>query len=224
MLVRDHRLSEGLGLPGPQHGLVTLRGTALDLLHGLANIPERCRHDGNQSLRIFAAPIDEKVVVGAHALEHELGLLQPQETPRTEPAEVGIEDLGVDALFVHQREAGLGVVGARRNVVVAVRDIGEAPVEARHGVEAGAAAHLVADHPKVAPVDFLDVGDEVAPFARHARRPHVGGLGDMRVGVDDLEPIEDALSHALPSLGWRRLPFSVANSIDLMKLSNSARG
>ena len=58
-----------------------------------------------QPVRVGARPVDEEVVVGLHALEHQLRAPEPKEATRSEAAEVRVEDHRVDALFVHQLRA-----------------------------------------------------------------------------------------------------------------------
>ena len=131
--VGEPGLAKGLRLAAEEHPPVPRAGAALDLAHGGLHVPERRRHDRDQPLRIRTAPVDQEVVVGPHALEHELRLFQIQKTPRAEAAHVRVEDLRVDALPVHVLESGLRVVGGRDGIREGVGVIRKQAVELGHG-------------------------------------------------------------------------------------------
>jgi len=175
---------------------MALRGRSLDLLNGLLDTPEGQRDHRQQAVRVRARPIDEEIVVGPNALEHQRRLLEPQKAPRPEAAEIGIEDHRVDALLVHQLQSRMRVVGRLRDVVVAHRNVRIGVMVSRHRVEAGPAGGLIADEPHVATVDSADVGNLVAPLARDARGPDFRRLGDVGVDVDHLVTIEELSGHA----------------------------
>ncbi len=164
---------------------------ALDLRDGGGHVPEGRGHHREQPIRIRGRPLQEEVVVGAHAREHELRLLQPQEGPGAEAAHVGIEDLGMDPLLIEVGEASLGRVRPRRKIVHGVGAVGEGPVEAGDGGDPDGQEGLAAHEPDVLAALSLDVRDGVAPLARHPRGPDVGGLRDVAVGVDHAVAVEE---------------------------------
>ena len=54
-----------------------------------------------------------------------------------------------------------------------------------HAAAAGEAERGPVDDPGGLAFDLLDVGNAVLELRRRPRRPHVVGLGEVRVGVDD---------------------------------------
>ncbi len=189
--VAQHRRAVILRLIAEDHRLVAARGTALDLAHRGGEIPERRRHDRNQAPRVCAAPFEQEVVVGAHALEHQLRVAEAQEAAGAEAADVRVDHVAPELLLVHPGEAGLRVVHRGRDVLIALAHVGEGAGVTRGRVRARHAAGLIADEPEVDAVHVADVRYAVAPLARDARRPHVGGLGDVRVDVDDAMAVEE---------------------------------
>ena len=188
---------------------MSFRRGALDLLDRCFDVPEGQGHHRQQAIQVGARPVDEEVVVGADALEHQLGLAEAQEAARAEAAEVRIEHHRVDLLFVHEREPRLRVVRGGRDVVVAHRNVRVRARVAGHRVEAGPARRLVADEPHVAAFDLADVRHLVAPLAGHTVGPDVCGLGDVRVDVDDLVLLEQFRTHLglllrRCKVAWRR--------------------
>jgi hypothetical protein len=161
----------------------TLGDRAVHLLHALLRRPRTASRHRDQPIRIGAAPVDQEVVVGAHALEHQLGLLELEEAARAEAAHVRVQDLRVDVLGVHVREARLRVVRARRDVVVALRTVRQRAVEAGHRDQARRAGGLVADEPHVASLDALHVRHRVAPFFTETRDVHTSCGSVMCVSV-----------------------------------------
>ncbi len=167
-------------------------GTALDLADGLVGIPEGCCGDRYQAVGVLARPVDQEVVVGPHALEHQLGLAQLEKAPRTEAADIGIQDLGADPLLVHERETGLRVVGTGGQIVpgIAVGG-GKHTVKARHRVRARCAGGAPPDDPHILAVSPLHTRNVIAPLGGHARGPQIRRFGQMRVDVDDGIAIEE---------------------------------
>ncbi len=139
-----------------------------------------------QPVGVGRTPLGEKIVVGAHAGELQFGILEIEELLRSEPGDVGVQDLGPDPHLVHVLEALVGVVGGGRAVVVALPGH-----HLTFGVDAGGGdPHCVdlcaLEHPDVpALVVANHMGDVVPPLRRHPGSPHICGLGDVGVGVDD---------------------------------------
>jgi hypothetical protein len=196
MAVVERRLPPNLGLVAREDGLVPEGRAALDLVHPGIDIPEGARHHGDEALRIGAAPLDQEVVVGLHALEHELGIPDLEEGLGPEAAGVGVENLGMDAVVVHQGQTRLGVPGRGRTLVEGHAALGKRAVVAGRGHEAGAHARVLAAHdPDVPALDALEMGDGIAPFRRQPGGPGVGRLGDVGIGVDGAVPIEERDGH-----------------------------
>jgi hypothetical protein len=195
VLVSQQRLTVVLGLVAHQDRLVAEVRAALDLLDGSLDVPERHGRHTLQSVGVRRAPLDEEVVVAPHAVEDELRVSHLAEGARAKATDVGIENLGVDLLLVHEGEACLGVVHGIRDLRIAGGEVRRRPGVARHRVRAGHAHDLATRHPQVATLPLLDVGDAIAPPARQPRGPRVCGLGEVGVDVDDLKTVEDGLGH-----------------------------
>ena len=134
---------------------------ALDLGCGGLDVPEGGRHHRDEATRIGRDPLDEPVVVGAHAREHELGVVQPEEGLAPEASDVRVEGHRPGADLVHVGEARLGVVGGGRALVQIPGNGGEGLRPARHGGGAhGNLAFLASELPDV----------DAVVRAHHARR------------------------------------------------------
>jgi hypothetical protein len=134
--VAQRRLAVVLRLVAEEQG-GSRGGAALDLAHRRGHVPERRRHHGHEPARIGAGPLEQPVVVGAHAGEHELRVADAQEAARPEAAHVRVEHVRVQLLLVHEGEARLGVVHGRRDVVVGLAHVRERAGVAGRGVRAG---------------------------------------------------------------------------------------
>ena len=178
-------------------------GAPLDLGQRELDVPERYRGDGDEPVGGGRSPVAEKIVVGGHALGHHLPVAKPQEVAVAEPAHVGIQDLGPDALAVHEFQPGVGVVHGRGDLVVGLGDLQRhETVEPGHRVIARRPQRLPVHHPGVPPVHPLNMGHLVVQTGWHPRRPHIRRLGQVGVHVDHLEPLKQISAHGVAFLLW----------------------
>ena len=132
------------------HAPVPARGRALHLDHRRVEVPERHREQRHVPGGRGVLPVDEEVVVGAHALEHELRVgVHADVLVHLEHADVRVEHLRGDAELVHVREPPDGVVVAVVGVGDAVRVIGRELVPPRATGEPGRVDLLVAEVPEL---------------------------------------------------------------------------
>ena len=175
-----------LRVAGEEDAAVAEAGGAVDLLGGLFDVPEGDRGVGDEAFGGGGDPVGLEVVPGADAIEHELGFLELEEALGAEARDVGVEDLGVDAGFVHQLDPLVDVEGGGVGLFVGGRRAGELALPAGEDAGGGVGDLVVADEPGVDVLVVLaDVGDAVAPLGGDAGGPEVGGFGDVGVGVDE---------------------------------------
>ena len=130
--VPDEGHVEVLGRAGEEDRLVAHVAAAMDLRDRLFDVPEGRRHHRDEALRVGLDPLDEPVVVGAHAGHHQVAIAEPEEGLAAEAADVRVEGHRPGADLVHVLEARLRVVGRRRALVDVLRDRREGLVPARH--------------------------------------------------------------------------------------------
>ena len=197
--IADERHAEVLGRAGEQDRAMPDLAAAVDLGHGGVDVPEGRRHHRNEAARIGRDPLDQPVVVGAHAGEHELGIVQPEEGLAAEASDVGVERHRPGADPVHVREARLRVVGGGRTLVQVPRNRRERLRPARH--RRGADRDLPRPASELPDVDAVvraqHARRRVLELPGQARGPDVARLGDVGVGVD--EPV--SALHRLVSSG-----------------------
>ena len=200
--------AEDVGLVGHQHALVAAAVGALHFVDAGLDVPEGHGHDRDEAVGFDAGPFDQEVVVGADAFEAQGLVGQGEEVAAAEAADVGVDDLGVHAVFVHPLEPLADFPGAVVGLLQGRRVVGRRGFPAGHR-GAGGGHELLAAHDPAVLVDFVvedDVGDEVAPlFGGDAIRPQVFGLGHVGVGVDHLDSVADHLGHGKPRFAARRL-------------------
>jgi hypothetical protein len=102
--------AEALGLAREEHTPMPRPGAALDLLDCGLHVPVGERHDREESTAVGRGPVDQEVVVGAHAGEFRLVVIEATEDLIAESADVGIEDHRPDAELVHVFQPGMRVV------------------------------------------------------------------------------------------------------------------
>ena len=167
----------------PRWPLSTLRSTSFTASsmsqNGMVMIVSRRRASADAQSR-------RKSLYAAHAHELELVVTDVEEPLAAEAGHVRIEHLRPDPHLVHVAEAGIGVVRGRVALLVGLRAGGERLGPARDRGEPGAAERRAVEHPHVAAlVVALDVRHLVEVPRRDPGGPHVGWLGEVRVGVDD---------------------------------------
>ena len=91
---------------------------ALHFEDSFDEIPERQRRDRQHPPRIRRTPIDQEIVVRPQAFEGENRAPELEIAGGSEAADVGIQELGEDALRIDVLEAGLRVEARARNVVI----------------------------------------------------------------------------------------------------------
>ena len=164
VVVTEEGFAVRLGVASEQDALDPELGDPLDLLDRLLHVPERDRRVGDEALGRRGDPLDLKVVPGAHALEHQLGLVELEEALRGEAGDVGIEDLRVDAGLVHHLEPLVHVKRGGVSSFVGGRRVGELALPTSEHARGSSRDLLVADKPGVdALVVLLDVQNLVAP-------------------------------------------------------------
>ncbi len=171
-----------------QHALVAHVVGPLHLGHRLVEVPERQHHHRDEPTGVGRAPLDQPVVVGPHAVGGQLRRHLVQEHVAVEPEDVRVQHLVVDADRVVVGQALLGVDGGQEGLAQPLRVRRRELRPAGLGEGADAVELLVADVPVVllAPLVEAHVGDEVTPLGgREPRRPEVGRLDDVGIGVDD---------------------------------------
>jgi hypothetical protein len=185
-----------LRLAGEEDAFVAEAGAAFDLGDRGLHVPERERRDRDQAARIGAAPIGQEVVVGAHAGEHQLGILKSEEDLAPEPADVGVDRHGPDRERVHVAQPGVGIVGGEGDLGEAVRRgrEGLSPAGGR-GMADGRDRRAIADDPDLAAGSRVarDVGSQRGVLRGESLREEVRRLGDVAVGIDD--PVDDRIAH-----------------------------
>ena len=198
VLVDDRRQPDLLELVTPVEALVAEVGHPSQFSDGRVDVPERQKGQGNEAFRVDAAPLHLEVVEGADAGQRQV-LVQVHERPGKETEQVGVEDLGRNAVAVHDPEAGLGVPSAGIGFLEAGGGGGEELLPPGVGLVLDAENETVADQPAV-PAPFL-VPDHtrgaVKQLSRQPARPEVGRLGDVAVHIDD----GDQLAHGFPRPG-----------------------
>ena len=197
--VGERRLAVVLRLVAEVHRPVAELDAALQLGDREVDVPERQRGDREQPVGVGAAPVGEEVVVGAHALARRArgrrgaGSSRSRTRPRS-----GRAPGAWMPCSSRNAQARVGVVHRRGDVVEGLRDRHRHDaVPAGHGVVAGCAEAFAARHPHVVAVDALDVRHLVVHRRGHAGRPHVGGLGEVGVDVDDGDAVEEVGAHDL---------------------------
>src|SRR5262245_21549578 len=121
MPVADHREAETLRFPREEYATCAQPHTTLELLDGGIDVPERRRHDRQQSPWVSGRPLQQKVIVSRHAEKLELLVVEHQKVLAAETANIGVQHLSPDASAVHVLESFPGVKGAGMNVVVTWR-------------------------------------------------------------------------------------------------------
>ena len=76
-----------------------------DLGDSQVDVPVRRRHDRDEPARVGRRPVAQEVVVGAHAQDLELGVVDREELLAPEAGDVGVDDLGPRPDRIHVREA-----------------------------------------------------------------------------------------------------------------------
>ena len=184
-----------------EHGAVPEGRGAFDLAHRGRHVPERQGSDRHEALGGGPDPVDQEVVVGTHAREHQLRVVEPEEDGRGETADVRIEDLRVDAARVHHFQAFGGVVGCRMRVGQRRRYRRPLVLPAVARACRRRAEVLIAHQPhlRAARRVPLHVRNAIAPLRRDPAGPEVGGFRDVRIRVDD-----GNRHHSFPprSRGW----------------------
>ena len=198
--VGERGQAEGTGILGEDDAPVAGRGTTLHLGQGGGQIPERQRGHGQEPVGCGAGPLGLIVVVGLQKLERHAEVVGLLKQSRVEEGHVGIEDLGKDAVFVHSGQAGLGFPRPWVGVTPALGMIGWVLGPTGLGGRPDRGDALVADDPGFFAVGVVpcDVGDEVAPTARHPRGPEIRRLDKMGIGVDDTESVHDRSTQGNP--------------------------
>ena len=185
---------------GPQHAAVSHRVAAPQLLDRLREVPERQHREQHEPLGRVGGELRLVVVVGPHARELQVVVGQGHERVTLERDDVGVQHLGVDAVAVHVRDAGGGVVAGGVGLVEGRRARRRELAPARHAVVADEAAPAVADLPaqRAARLVPLHSGRVGAEACGDPCRPEVGRLGEVRVGIDDTKTGVDGTHGALP--------------------------
>jgi hypothetical protein len=94
----------------------------------------------------------------------------------------------VDPVLIHPLEPRSGLEGTRIGIIDGRWVLGRELVPARDRPVGHAGEHPPADDPPVTlePLVVDDVGDVIPPLGhRQPRRPQVGDLGDVAIGVED---------------------------------------
>ena len=142
---------------------------------------------GEQPARVGRGPVAQEVVVRADAHELQLVVADAEEALAAEAGDVRVEHLGPDPDLVHVLEARLGVVrGAggtpRRSAGPAGNGSGQPATAVSPGLLNGVPSSTQTSRPS-------SLRSTCGTWSRyrcgHPSRPHVGRLGDVRVGVDD---------------------------------------
>ena len=182
----------GLRLPRKEDTLVPHLGAAFDLDHRGLDIPERGREDRNEPPRVWRNPIDQEVVVGPHAGQHELRIIEAQKSLAPKATHVGVEGHGPDPDTIHVLEPSGGVVTGLRHFIHVSGRTGKRLRPAGHGGEAHRhEAIRVADGPTLGLGGLVshDARGHVLVTRRQTTRPEVSGLRHM--GIDINHPILD---------------------------------
>ena len=193
-------LRVGVRVHAPQPELVRPR----HLGHRGVDVPPREQRHGEHALAGDVLELRHRVVVdrGAEHLERRVDDLR--EPLPTEPDDVRVHDLRVDAERVHHLEArpdrGRALVDLVDPEVHELGADGLRSVGENDGSTDGLAEHLAVDGPHRSTLHLAHLRHPVDPFLRRARRPEVVRLGQVRVGIDDVDAFEDGNvgSHAIP--------------------------
>ena len=189
-------------------GARALRRAPLDLGGRQCGVPQGQDHERNQAIRRVAAPlVEDEVVVGLDTAASEFPVLRLQEDRPCELRKRGKAELGGHPVDVHVRDAGLGVVAARQDLVEAVgleTEVGA--IAAGDGVEGDLGVGPSLETPDVRGPSTIGcaVGhlfdDGRSGFAQGGRQPlgpHVRVLHDVVVGGDQLHVV---LQRHVPTL------------------------
>ena len=168
MLVAQEGHPEVLGLVAHQDCAVALRSASFDLSDRRLDIPKRSRHHRDQAFGIGARPFKQKVVVDAHAFEHEFTVVQTKKASCAKATDVWIENVRVDLLFVHERKTCFRLHHRIRDFVVLFGEVRNRSGVSCHRIRAGHTDLGVAHHPDIAPIDVSYLGYVVSPLARNA--------------------------------------------------------
>ena len=162
----------------------------------LLHVPHRYDGKGDEATgEGVGVLLDLKVVEGADGLESVLLVVVGiAERAPGDAGDVAKEGVHVHAVLVHRSDACRGDVGDVGDLFPALGCLGPVRQGAVDDGDAGLVPGLAVDEPGVMlAVDRLEVGDLVAPLARHPVGPRVGGLLKVIVGRDHV-----VLHHALP--------------------------
>ena len=170
-------------------------GTTTQFDHRRLDIPEREEREGDEALGVCAAPFDLKVIERAYAGQPQVAF-ELHEGEAEEAEEVGVQDLRLDAMGVHDLQPRRGIpppgigfleAGRRRRIEL---------LPSGMGLILYAEQRVATDVPAISlalcvPLDMRSVVPEPA---RHPAGPQVGRLGDVRVDIDH----RNRFGHALP--------------------------
>ena len=197
-----HGLEVGLGELGQAEQLGLVRHgeaphAAIEEAGGLPDGEVHVPH-GQEALREEAVPrlllhLHEEVVVDLQDRGAHLGVLDGEHVVGGEADPVGVQHLGVDAHEVEQLEAllhgpGGGVDRLEGLQHVLAEDLLPTLTD---GVAPGAGPHLPVEVPGGLPLDGALDRHAVAHRGRRPGDPQVGGLGEVRVAVDDPQAVQD---------------------------------
>ncbi len=167
----------GCGILHEEDRLAPLGGAPFDLRRGQDRVPQRDEGLGNEALGVGGRPlVEHPVVPGPHAGQRQVPVGRLQELGAPETGELGEEELGLHAVFVHGHHPLVDVEGCGRHVV-------EAP-----GEEVFAVTRLTLAEPSGPRVALegnrVEAPFPFPPFDAGAPRHHAWrGVPELRIDV-----------------------------------------
>ena len=189
-LVREVGRAEVVGVGGHVDAARTERGNPLRLADAFVDVPGRHQWQWQQPVVRLGLDLGHRVVVDLDREPRDDRIVTGAEPLTSEAERAREDDLRVDAALVEHLETDLGVVRALVDLVD--RPLEERVIRAllravaRDDTAGAEAAHrLAVEHPRALSVDQLHVGNAIAVLGRGAAGEQIGGLGPMRVRIDD---------------------------------------
>ena len=161
---------------------------ATDLGHGGVDVPIGSQGQRDEAVRRDGDPIHQPVVVGAQDVQLVRRVVERLVDAVADEGEIRIQDGRANAGLVHHLDALRRIESRRIHVLTPGRSRREGLLPPHPGGAPGVREALAADEPRLHLRLLVPANgrNAVAPLLlRHPRRPEIGCLDDVGVGVDD---------------------------------------